>query len=154
TLRVCSDFRVPLTARGGGTSQAGQPIGPGVILDCSKYLNGVLEINAAERWARVQPGCVLDDLNQAVKPLGLHFAPDISTSNRATIGGMIANNSSGTHSVIHGKTVDHVLELKVLLSDGSVVELRPLAGSELEAKCAQPDREGECYQLVRRLAAA
>jgi FAD/FMN-containing dehydrogenase/Fe-S oxidoreductase len=153
TLRACTDFRVPLTARGGGTSQAGQPIGPGVILDCSKYLNQVLEINAAERWARVQPGCVLDDLNLAVKPLGLQFAPDISTSNRATLGGMIANNSSGTHSVIHGKTVDHVLELKVLLSDGSVVELRPLAGAELEAKCARADREGECYRLVRRLAA-
>jgi FAD/FMN-containing dehydrogenase/Fe-S oxidoreductase len=154
TLRACTDFRVPLTARGGGTSQAGQPIGPGVILDCSKYLNGVLEINAAKRWARVQPGCVLDDLNQAAKPFGLHFAPDISTSNRATIGGMIANNSSGTHSVIHGKTVDHVHELKVLLGDGSVVELRQLAGDELEAKCARPDREGECYRLVRRLASA
>jgi FAD/FMN-containing dehydrogenase/Fe-S oxidoreductase len=152
TLRACTDFRVPLTARGGGTSQAGQPIGPGIILDCSKYLNRVLEINAAERWARVQPGCVLDDLNLAVKPHSLQFAPDISTSNRATIGGMIANNSSGTHSVIHGKTVDHVLELKVLLSDGSVVELRSLTGAEIEAKCAQTDRQGECYRVVRRLA--
>jgi FAD/FMN-containing dehydrogenase/Fe-S oxidoreductase len=153
TLQVCREFRVPLTARGGGTSQAGQCIGPGVVLDCSKYLNEVLEVNAAERWAWVRPGCVLDELNQQVKPLGLHFAPDISTSNRATIGGMVANNSSGTHSVIHGKTGDHVLELKVLLSDGSAVHVRPLTGPELEAKCDQQDREGECYRVVRRLAA-
>jgi FAD/FMN-containing dehydrogenase/Fe-S oxidoreductase len=153
TLQVCREFHVPLTARGGGTSQAGQCIGPGVVLDCSKYLTEVLEVNAAERWAWVEPGCVLDELNQQVKPLGLHFAPDISTSNRATIGGMVANNSSGTHSVIHGKTGDHVLELKVLLSGGTAVHLRPLTGPELEAKCARQDREGECYRVVRRLAA-
>src|SRR5579884_4299691 len=97
-VRTCTRLGVPLTARGGGTSQAGQCIGPGVILDCSKHFHDVLEINAAERWARVRPGCVLDDLNAAAKPHGLHFAPDISTSNRATIGGMVANNSSGTHS--------------------------------------------------------
>src|SRR5262249_19846654 len=121
TVKLCGRFGVPLTARGGGTSQAGQCIGPGVVLDCSKYFNQVLEVNAADRWARVRPGCVLDDLNLELKPLGLHFAPDISTSNRATIGGMVANNSSGTRSVLYGKTIDHVLELTVILSDGSVV---------------------------------
>src|SRR5438105_2843211 len=89
TVKACARFGVPITARGGGTSQAGQAIGPGVVLDCSKYLNRVLEVNAAERWARVQPGCVLDDLNQQLAPLGLQFAPDISTANRATIGGMV-----------------------------------------------------------------
>ena len=93
----------------------------------------------AERWVRVEPGCVLDDLNRQLKPHGLQFAPDISTANRATIGGMVANNSSGTHSVIYGKTIDHVLELKVLLADGSVVDLRPLDEAELEAKCRQQD---------------
>ncbi len=153
TLKVCADFGVPLTARGGGTSQAGQCIGPGVILDCSKYLHNILEVNAAERWVRVEPGCVLDDLNQHVKPLGLQFAPDISTANRATLGGMIANNSSGTHSLIHGKTIDHVLELRVLLADGSVVELRPLDEMELDKKTRQQDQEGACYRVVRQLAA-
>ncbi|HXG12237.1 MAG TPA: FAD-linked oxidase C-terminal domain-containing protein [Gemmataceae bacterium] len=153
TLRACARFGVPITARGGGTSQAGQAIGPGIVLDCSKYLNRVLEVNAAERWVRVQPGCVLDDLNLHLKPLGLQFAPDISTSNRATIGGMLANNSSGTHSLIHGKTIDHVLEIRALLSDGSVVHCGPLSAAALEAKCAQGDREGECYRVVRRLAA-
>jgi FAD/FMN-containing dehydrogenase/Fe-S oxidoreductase len=152
TVRICGQFRVPLTARGGGTSQAGQCIGAGVIVDCSKHLSRILEINVAEGWARVQPGCVLDDLNEAAKPLGLHFAPDISTSNRATIGGMIANNSSGTHSLIHGKTIDHVLGLRVALSDGSIIETRPLDMQELVVKSAQHDLEGAGYRTVQNLA--
>jgi FAD/FMN-containing dehydrogenase/Fe-S oxidoreductase len=151
TLEACRRFHVPVTARGGGTSQAGQAIGPGIQLDCSKYLHRVLQINARERWVRVQPGCVLDDLNQELRPLGLHFAPDVSTSNRATIGGMIANNSSGSHSIIYGKTIDHVLDLRVALSNGQVVQLGPLDEKELESKYAQTDREGECYRVVRRL---
>src|SRR5205823_10261265 len=79
-LRVCARFGVPITARGGGTSQAGQSIGPGVILDCSKHFDRVIAINPQERWVRVEPGCVLDELNRALKPYGLLFAPDISTS--------------------------------------------------------------------------
>jgi FAD/FMN-containing dehydrogenase/Fe-S oxidoreductase len=154
TVLTCARFRIPLTARGGGTSQAGQCIGAGVILDCSKHYNAILEVNTDERWARVQPGCVLDDLNAAVKPHGLQFAPDLSTSNRATIGGMIANNSSGTHSLIYGKTIDHVLELKVALADGTATSARPLDETELEARCAESDLEGACYRTVRRLAAS
>lgn len=150
---VCARFGVPITARGGGTSQAGQSIGAGVILDCSRHFDGILEINAGERWARVQPGCVLDDLNRALQPYGLLFAPDISTSNRATIGGMIANNSSGARSVYYGKTIDHVLELDVVLSDGSLAHLGPLDESQVEAKCLQDDLEAACYRATRRLAA-
>jgi FAD/FMN-containing dehydrogenase/Fe-S oxidoreductase len=149
-VRACGRHRVPLTARGGGTSQAGQAIGPGVVLDCSRHLNRILEIDAGG-WARVQPGCVLDELNLAARPLGLHFPLDISTSDRATIGGMIANNSSGTRSVVYGKTVDHVLELKVVLSDGSVVTAGPLEESELETRCRQDDLEGACYRTVHDL---
>jgi FAD/FMN-containing dehydrogenase/Fe-S oxidoreductase len=152
-VKVCASFRVPITARGGGTSQAGQSIGAGVILDCSRHFDHVLEINATERWARVEPGCVLDELNLALKPYHLQFAPDISTSNRATIGGMIANNSSGARSVLYGKTIDHVLELKTVLSDGSLVHLKPLTELEVEARCAQVDLEGACYRATRRLAA-
>jgi FAD/FMN-containing dehydrogenase/Fe-S oxidoreductase len=152
-VRVCGQFGVPITARGGGTSQAGQPIGAGVILDCSRHLDRVLEINPDERWARVEPGCVLDDLNLALKPYRLQFAPDISTSNRATIGGMIANNSSGARSVLYGKTIDHVLELNAVLSDGSLVHLLPLTVPDLEARCSQQDLEGACYRVIRRLAA-
>src|SRR5262252_9314440 len=135
-VRTCARFGVPLTARGGGTSQAGQCIGPGVVLDCSKHFNQVPEVNAAERWVRVRPGCVLDDLNQAVAPHGLQFAPDISTASRATIGGMIANNSSGARSVLYGKTIDHVLELDVVLANGSIAHFAPLSGSDLDAACA------------------
>jgi FAD/FMN-containing dehydrogenase/Fe-S oxidoreductase len=152
-VRACGRFRVPLTARGGGTSQAGQCIGPGLVLDCSRHLSRVLEINAAAGWARVQPGCVLDDLNRALRPHGLHFPLDISTSDRATVGGMIANNSSGTRSVVHGKTIDHVLAVRAVLSDGSVIDAGPLDDAVLEARCARDDLEGECYRTVRRLAA-
>jgi FAD/FMN-containing dehydrogenase/Fe-S oxidoreductase len=152
-MKVCARFGVPITARGGGTSQAGQSIGAGVILDCSKHLDRVLEINPAERWARVEPGCVLDDLNLALKPYGLQFAPDISTSNRATIGGMIANNSSGARSVLYGKTIDHVLEIKTVLSDGSLVHLSGLEAPQVEEKCSQQNLEGACYRITKCLAA-
>jgi FAD/FMN-containing dehydrogenase/Fe-S oxidoreductase len=152
TMQACRQFHVPLTARGGGTSQAGQCIGPGVILDCSKYYNRVLEINSGERWARVEAGCVLDDLNRALQPHGLVFAPDISTSSRATIGGMIANNSSGTRSVYYGKTIDHVAALKVVLADGNVATFGPLDGAEVEDRCAKRSNEGAIYRTTRQLA--
>ena len=114
----------PVTMRGGGTSQAGQAIGEGLIVDTSKYFNRILEINAEQRWARVEPGIVLDELNAALKPHNLRFAPDISTASRATVGGMMANNSAGARSVLYGKTIDHVLEQTVLLADGSIVQFR------------------------------
>ena len=108
-----------ITARGGGTSQAGQAIGEGLQLDTSKYFNRLLEVNVDERWARVEPGIVLDELNAQLAPHGLRFAPDISTASRATIGGMISNNSSGARSVLYGKTIDHVLDLHLALADGT-----------------------------------
>ncbi|HKI18117.1 MAG TPA: FAD-linked oxidase C-terminal domain-containing protein [Isosphaeraceae bacterium] len=151
-VAICSRFRVPITPRGGGTSQAGQSIGPGVIVDCSKHFDRVLEINPEEHWARVEPGCVLDELNRELQPYRLLFAPDVSTSNRATIGGMIANNSSGARSVLYGKTIDHVIELKTVLADGRLVHLEPLSDAELEARCSQANLEGRCYQTVYRLA--
>ena len=126
TVEIAARHGVSITARGGGTSQAGQAIGAGLQLDTSKYLNRILEVNVAERWARVEPGVVLDELNAQLKPHGLRFAPDISTASRATVGGMIANNSSGARSVLYGKTIDHVLEQHVVLSDGSVAHFRPL----------------------------
>ena len=142
-----------ITARGGGTSQAGQAIGEGLQLDTSKHFNRLLEVNVAERWARVEPGIVLDELNAQLAPHRLRFAPDISTASRATIGGMISNNSSGARSVRYGKTIDHVLDLHVALSDGSVAHLGPLDGAELDAACAAPTLEGACYRTVRQLAA-
>jgi FAD/FMN-containing dehydrogenase/Fe-S oxidoreductase len=151
-VRLCARHGCSLTMRGGGTSQAGQAIGPGLIVDTSKYLNRMLELNVEQRWARVEPGIVLDELNASLKTHGLRFAPDISTASRATVGGMMANNSSGARSVMYGKTIDHVLEQEVVLSDGSVSQFRPLSGGELDAKCAAQGLEGECYRVVRRLA--
>ncbi|MGE3806718.1 MAG: FAD-binding and (Fe-S)-binding domain-containing protein [Gemmataceae bacterium] len=150
-LEICRRHQVPITARGGGTSQAGQSIGTGVQIDCSKYFNQILEINAAERWVRVQPGCVLDELNAALKPHGLQFPIDISTSNRATLGGMIANNSSGTRSVLYGKTGDHVLELKAVLADGTILHLGPMDAAELEKKCAGNERAAALLRFIRAL---
>ena len=153
TVRIAAEHHVSITARGGGTSQAGQAIGAGIQLDTSKYLNRILEVNAAERWAWIEPGVVLDELNAQLKAHGVRFAPDISTASRATIGGMIANNSSGARSVIYGKTIDHVLELHVVLADGAVAHFRPLAGGELDAACAGATLEAACYRTVRELAA-
>lgn len=149
TLEICRKFQCPITMRGGGTSQAGQAIGPGIQIDTSKYFNRLLEVNAAERWVRVEAGIVLDELNSQLQPLRLRFAPDISTASRATVGGMMANNSSGARSVLYGKTIDHVLEQSVVLSDGSVVHLRDMPRSEV------PDNdtlEAGCYRKVLDLA--
>jgi len=147
-VEICGRFRCPITMRGGGTSQAGQAIGEGILVDTSKYYNRVLEVNAEERWVRVEPGIVLDELNAQLAPLGLRFAPDISTASRATIGGMMANNSCGARSVLFGKTLDHVLEQIVVLSDTSVVHFRELDRGEV------PDGdtlEAACYSTVLRL---
>lgn len=125
TVRLCAKHRCPLTMRGGGTSQAGQAIGEGLQVDTSKYYNRILELNTEEQWVRVEPGIVLDELNAALRPHGLRFAPDVSTASRATIGGMIANNSSGARSVLYGKTIDHVLELDVVWANGETTHLVP-----------------------------
>jgi FAD/FMN-containing dehydrogenase len=152
-VRLCAAHGVSITMRGGGTSQAGQAIGPGLIVDISKYLNQILELDPAARRVRVQPGIVLDDLNRQLAPHRLRFAPDVSTASRATIGGMMANNSSGARSVLYGKTIDHVLEQDVVLADGSVAHFEALDADALETACAGTDLAANCYRTVRRLAA-
>src|SRR5471030_2997147 len=152
TVEIARRHGVSITARGGGTSQAGQAIGAGLQLDLSKYLNRILEVNVAERWAWVEPGVVLDELNAQLRPQGLRFAPDISTASRATVGGMMANNSSGARSVLYGKTIDHVLEQHVVLADGSIAHFRPLDRSGLDAASSGASTEAACYRTVRRLA--
>src|ERR1700691_4803100 len=131
-VRLAAQFRCPVTLRGGGTSQAGQAIGEGLQVDTSKYYNRILELDAEERWVRVEPGIVLDELNAHLRPHGLRFAPDVSSAGRATVGGMMANNSSGARSVLYGKTIDHVIEQDVILADGSVTTFRPLTAEGLE----------------------
>jgi FAD/FMN-containing dehydrogenase/Fe-S oxidoreductase len=151
-VRICAARGCPITMRGGGTSQGGQSIGAGIVVDTSKYLNRILELNVEQRWARVEPGIVLDELNAQLKPHNLRFAPDISTASRATVGGMMGNNSCGARSVLYGKTIDHVLEQEVVLSDGSVARFRALTLSELDGVCAGESLEARCYRIVRRLA--
>ena len=149
-LALCARHRCPVTMRGGGTSQAGQAIGSGLVIDTSKYFNRILEVNPVERWVRVEPGVVLDELNAALRPHDLRFAPDISTASRATVGGMMANNSAGARSVLYGKTIDHVLEQHVVLSDGSLAHFRPLEPCEVDEICARDTLEGACYREVRQ----
>ncbi|MBM3774486.1 MAG: FAD-binding protein [Acidobacteria bacterium] len=150
---ICGRHGCPITARGGGTSQAGQAVGEGIQLDFSKYLNRLLEVNPAERWARVEPGIVLDELNATLRPHGLRFAPDISTASRATVGGMMANNSSGARSVLYGKTIDHVLEQHVVLADASLAHLHPLSPAALDSACSGATLEARACRAVRRIAA-
>ena len=150
-VQICRRHGVSITARGGGTSQAGQAIGAGISLDFSRYMNRVLELDIAGATVTVEPGIVLDELNELLMPHGLQLPLDLSTSNRATIGGMIANNSAGTRSVIYGKTIDYVESLEVILTDGSIAQFGPLTESELQAKLAQQDQEGAAYRTVRRL---
>ena len=149
-IALAAQHGVPITPRGGGTSQAGQSIGSGIVLDTSKHLNRVLEINPDERWARVEPGVVLDELNAALRPHNLRFAPDVSSASRATVGGMMANNSSGARSVLYGKTIDHVLEQRVVLSDGSLAHFRPLDRHQADA-IAGDGIEARAYRAIPEL---
>ena len=118
---------VDLIPRAGGTSLAGQVVGSGIVVDISKYWNKILEINAKECWARVQPGVIRDELNIALKPYGLFFSPETSTSNRCCIGGMFGNNSCGTHSLVYGSTRHHVIACKGILSDGTKFDTQKIA---------------------------
>ena len=140
--------RVPLLPRGGGTSLAGQTVGHAVVLDFSKHMRRVLEIAPEEEWVRTQPGIILDELNHHLKPHGVQFAPDPSTSNRANVGGALGNNSCGAHSILWGKTIDNVAELDVVLSDGSQARLGPLAGDQLEARMRAEGLEGGIYRRL------
>ncbi|WP_207267345.1 FAD-binding and (Fe-S)-binding domain-containing protein [Pseudomonas sp. FW300-N1B4] len=150
TLMAESRFRqIKLTPRGGGTGTNGQSLTDGVVVDLSRHMNAVLEINVAERWVRVQAGVVKDQLNAALKPHGLFFAPELSTSNRATVGGMINTDASGQGSCTYGKTRDHVLELHSVLLGGERLHSQPLSDAELEVVCAQSGRIGEVYRTAR-----
>lgn len=139
---------IVLSARGGGTGTNGQSLTDGLIVDVSKHMNRILEINPDERWVRVQAGVVKDQLNAALKPYGLFFAPELSTSNRATVGGMINTDASGQGSVLYGKTRDHVLELTSVWLDGSVWQSGPISDEELDRIKQRTDRVGEAHRLL------
>ncbi len=157
TMDVAARLNVPITARGGATSLSGQTYGPGIVLDVSKYMNRVLEINVEQQWARVQPGVVRDQLNAQAGKHGLHFAPDPATGSRATIGGMVGNNTCGTRSVVYGKTIDHVLACRVILSDGTICELDAVDEATWNDRAAGngvTPRVAELYRGVSEIIAA
>jgi FAD/FMN-containing dehydrogenase/Fe-S oxidoreductase len=147
-VQIAADLGVPITARGGGTSLSGQSIGPGLVLDCSKYLNAIGEVDISGRRVRVQPGVVLDHLNRELARFGLAFGPDVATASRATLGGMIGNNSAGARSVVYGQTVDHVRSVAAVLSDGTTAEFGPLTATEYERKLELRTREGDAYRAA------
>ena len=150
-VRIAAEHDVSILPRGGGTSLAGQAVGQSLVLDFSRHMNRILELNTAERWVRVQPGVVCDELNAALAEHGLQFAPDPATASRANIGGMVGNNTSGTKSILYGKTVDHVVGLKVLLADGSMLDLAALSPADYEAKTLGDSREAGIYRDFRSL---
>ncbi len=150
-VRVAAAHGVPVVARGAATSLAGQTIGEGLVLDVSRHMDRILEIDPVSHTARVQPGVVQEQLNQAAAPHGLQFGPDTSTSNRATIGGMIGNNSAGSGSLRFGMTIDHVRELEVVLADGTRTRFAPYDEDEVARRAALPGLEGEVYRRLPRL---
>ncbi|MGF7212580.1 FAD/FMN-containing dehydrogenase/Fe-S oxidoreductase [Skermanella aerolata] len=139
---------VTIAPRGGGTGTNGQSLTDGLVVDVSRHMNGILEINVEERWVRVQPGVVKDQLNAALAIHGLFFPPELSTSNRATIGGMISTDASGQGSCLYGKTRDHVLELTTVLLDGTLWRSSPLEAGELAGIQRRTDRVGAIHRLV------
>jgi FAD/FMN-containing dehydrogenase/Fe-S oxidoreductase len=134
--------------RAAGTSLAGQVVGDGIVIDISKYMNRIVEINSEERWVRVQPGVVLDELNMELKKYGLLFGPETATSSRCNLGGMFGNNSCGAHSILYGSTRDHVIEADVILSDGSEVTFKPLTKEEVIEKCNGSSLENKIYDRM------
>ena len=150
TVQIASELGIPITARGAGTSLSGQAIGPGVVIDCSKYLNRIGSVDVSGHRVRVQPGVVLEQLNREVAPFGLMFGPEVATASRATLGGMIGNNSAGSRSIINGRTVDHVHSLSAILSDGSRAEFGSLTSAEHERKRELRTREGDAYRAADR----
>jgi len=150
-IQFANEYKTSLIPRTAGTSLAGQVVGNGIIVDVSKYMCRILEINEAEHWVRVEPGVVLDELNKIVAKKGLFFGPETSTSNRCMIGGMVGNNSCGAHSLIYGSTREHTIAIKGFLSDGSEVDFKPLNKIEFEEKLIGNTLENKIYQQINEV---
>src|SRR6476659_10078387 len=152
-LRTLIEFahreKTSLIPRTAGTSLAGQVVGDGIVVDVSRHFTKILELNVDERWVRVQPGVIRDELNMFLKPYGLFFGPETSTANRAMIGGLVGNNSCGSNYVVYRSTREHLLEIKALLSDGTETEFKALSVDDFHKKCDNDSLEGNIYKTVR-----
>ena len=150
-IEFATKNKMPLIPRAAGTSLAGQVVGKGIVVDISRYWGKIIELNTNENWVIVEPGVILDELNQYLKPHGLFFAPETSTSNRCMIGGMVGNNSCGSHSLIYGSTREHTISIKMMLDDGIEYEFGPLSKNEFCNKLLLKSREGYIYQQINSL---
>src|ERR1051326_5163720 len=151
TVALARKHGAPLLPRGGGTSLAGQTCNVAVIVDFSKYLNQIIELNPREKYAWVEPGCVLDHLRLRANQHGLTFGPDPSTHEYCNLGGMIGNNSCGVHSMMAGRTVDNVLELDILTYDGHRMRVGPASDEEFERIIREGGRRADIYSRLRAL---
>jgi len=150
-ILFCKKNRLGVIPRTAGTSLAGQVVGNGVVVDVSRRITQILEVNQSEHWVRLQPGVVLDELNLYLKKSGLFFGPETSTSNRCMFGGMVGNNACGAHSLIYGSTRDHLLEVTGFLSDGSEVHFKPLSTNEFKEKTTGSNLESSLYRQMAQL---
>ena len=148
-LAFAADHGVGIIPRAAGTSLAGQVVGSGIIADMSRHFTRILEVNITEKWVRVEPGVVPDELNKVLYKQGLLFGPETSTANRCNIGGMIGNNACGLHSVIYGSVRDHIISVNALLADGSEVVFGIISNDEFMKKCTLQGSEGNIYRLIR-----
>ncbi len=150
-VTLAAQYAIPLLPRAGGSSLAGQAVNSALVLDFSRHLDAIMELNAEERWVRVQPGVVLDELNLHLKPYGLQFGPDPASSNRACLGGIVSNNSTGAHSILYGMTADHLLAANVLLNDGSSAHLAAWDEGEVRQKMSGNGRLPEITRTLHTL---
>jgi FAD/FMN-containing dehydrogenase/Fe-S oxidoreductase len=152
-ILFAQENKISLIPRTAGTSLAGQVVGSGIVVDVSKYFTTILELNVEEKWVRVEPGVIRDELNYFLKPKGFLFGPETSTSNRAMMGGMVGNNSCGANSIVYGSTRDHLKELKAFLSDGSQVIFNDINKTEFQNKLVLPESnlEGQIYRHIYNL---
>jgi len=148
-IQFSNQHKVSLIPRAAGTSLGGQVVGKGIVVDISRYLNKIIDINETENWVIVQPGVIRDELNYYLKKHNLYFGPETSTANRATIGGMVGNNSCGTNSIVYGSTRNHVLEIKGFLSNGDEIHIHQLSPEELKQKTTLTTLEGDIYSFIQ-----
>jgi FAD/FMN-containing dehydrogenase/Fe-S oxidoreductase len=150
-IRFAGENKIPVIPRAAGTSLAGQVVGNGIIVDISKHLTRIISLNTPEKWVEVEPGVVLDELNLFLQPHGLFFGPETSTSNRCMIAGMVGNNACGAHSIIYGSTREHLMSLKLILSDGSEAEFGPVSTETFAEKCEGNSLENKIYRHMREI---
>src|SRR6266436_614495 len=150
-IRFAREHGTSLIPRTAGTSLAGQVVGAGIVVDVSRHLTRILEIDATGHRVRVQPGVVRNELNLALAPHGVFFAPETSTQNRCMIGGMVGNNACGANSVVYGSTREHLVSARAVLSDGSIAEFGPLSSEQFKAKCSGDTLEASIYRETGKL---